>query len=219
MKTFFTADTHFKHANIIRYCKRPQLRDGDEVSYLDDEGRQCFKWSSPEIARIRCKEMDEMLKTNWNNTVTSDDEVYHLGDVVFGSGIQAIDTLCSLQFRKLYFVWGNHDGAMEELYRAIKANRTPPLIHNRVVFLGNMKEVKVERQLITLNHFAMKVWNKSHHSAWHLYGHSHGSLPDDPNSMSLDVGVDVHNYRPISFEEVASLMAKKTFKSIDHHKQ
>lgn len=217
MSTLFTADTHFRHANIIRYCKRPQLRPGDEVLYLDDEGRQCAKWVSPEVARLRCQEMDDTLSFNWNETVTPDDDVYHLGDVIFGSVVQAIEVLCKLNFRKLYYVWGNHDSAMEELHRAIRAGRVPPRIHDRVVFLGDMKEVKVEGQRITLCHYAMRTWNKSHHGAWHLFGHSHGTLPDDPTSLSLDVGVDVHNFKPISFEEVAILMDKKKFVPVDHH--
>ena len=44
------------------------------------------------------------------------------------------------------------------------------------------------KQGIVLCHYAMRVWNKSHHGNFMLYGHSHGSLADDPNSMSFDVG-------------------------------
>ena len=43
------------------------------------------------------------------------------------------------------------------------------------------------------------------------------SLPDDPNSLSMDVGVDCHNFFPVSFEEFDARMKKKTFKPIDHH--
>lgn len=63
----------------------------------------------------------------------------------------------------------------------------------------------------------MRVWNKSHYGAWMLYGHSHGSLIDDPNSLSFDVGVDCHNYKPFSFEEVKEIMSHKIWKAIDHH--
>ena len=35
-------------------------------------------------------------------------------------------------------------------------------------------------QDIVLCHYAMRVWQKSHYGAWMLYGHSHGTLPDNP---------------------------------------
>ncbi len=41
-----------------------------------------------------------------------------------------------------------------------------------------------------MNHYAQRVWEHSHHGSWHVYGHSHGSLPDDIKSKSIDVGVD-----------------------------
>jgi calcineurin-like phosphoesterase family protein len=78
-------------------------------------------------------------------------------------------------------------------------------------------EIAVEGQDITLCHYALRVFNKSHHGSWHLYGHSHGTLPDDPNSLSFDVGVDCHNYFPISLDQVKKIMSKKTWKPIDHH--
>lgn len=54
---FFTADTHFAHRNIVRYCHRP-FADSDE--------------------------MDEVLISNWNEVVGRDDVVYHLGDFALG---------------------------------------------------------------------------------------------------------------------------------------
>lgn len=55
-KLFFTSDTHFGHANIIKYCNRP---------YKD------------------VNEMDEALIKNWNAKVPVDAIVYHLGDFAF----------------------------------------------------------------------------------------------------------------------------------------
>lgn len=52
-----TADTHFNHANVIKYCNRP-YKDVDE--------------------------MNQSLIQNWNSLVTPNDEVYHLGDFCFG---------------------------------------------------------------------------------------------------------------------------------------
>jgi calcineurin-like phosphoesterase family protein len=73
------------------------------------------------------------------------------------------------------------------------------------------------KQKITLLHYAMRVWNKSHRGAWHLYGHSHGTLPDDPNSLSFDVGVDANQYFPISYQQVKARMKQKTWTPIDKH--
>ncbi len=56
---WFTADTHFGHKNIIKYCDRP-FKDVDE--------------------------MDRTLIDNWNVRVSKDDTIYFLGDFSFGRG-------------------------------------------------------------------------------------------------------------------------------------
>ncbi len=60
-----------------------------------------------------------------------------------------------------------------------------------------------------LFHYAMRVWNASHHGSWHLYGHSHGTLPDDITSLSFDIGVDSQHYKPLSYDEVKAIMSQK----------
>jgi calcineurin-like phosphoesterase family protein len=55
----------------------------------------------------------------------------------------------------------------------------------------------------------MRVWNRSYHETWHLHGHSHGDLPDIPTSLSMDVGVDTHDFRPWHFDEINLLMIEK----------
>lgn len=81
MKTFFTADTHFRHKNIIKYCHRP--------------------FHSAE-------EMDEKLIRNWNDRVDYPDHVYILGDFGFGGHEKMADILCRLNGKK-FFIRGNHD--------------------------------------------------------------------------------------------------------------
>jgi calcineurin-like phosphoesterase family protein len=57
----------------------------------------------------------------------------------------------------------------------------------------------------------MRAWHNSYRGGIHLYGHSHGRL--SPLAGSLDVGVDVWNFKPISknfvLEHVAPFMDKK----------
>lgn len=173
--TFFTADTHFGHANIIRYTGRP--------------------FGS-------ANHMDEALVANWNSVVGPDDEVYHLGDFAL-SNVEPCQRIMDRLHGKIYLIKGNHE-------------KTALACADRFEWVKDYHELYHPlrdggKQMIVLCHYAMRVWNASHHGSWQLYGHSHGSLPDDPNLLSIDVGVDCHGYAPISFEQVRRIMAKKTW--------
>ena len=200
-----TADTHFGHANIILYAERPFV---DKNTDLDYRGR----WISRQISERRAAEMDEALIEGYNSVATGpDDVILHLGDVFFGDPERYLDRLNG----KILFVTGNHDKQMLNfLYR----NKN----QNKVKHLGNLTEVDLDGQMAVVCHFAMRVWNKSHYGAWHLYGHSHASL-DEPDTMrSMDVGVDaaykrLGEYRPFTIPEISEIMNKKDFKPVDHH--
>lgn len=80
-KVFFTADTHFYHANIIEFCHRP-------FRSVDD--------------------MNETLIANWNKVVGADDIVFHLGDFGLGNSAKWNQLLDKLN-GKIYLIRGNHD--------------------------------------------------------------------------------------------------------------
>lgn len=147
-------------------------------------------------------EMDADLIARWNARVAPGDTVYHVGDLSFRNPARTNDIIYALN-GQIHLILGNHDKA-----------------HVRwkgLAWTGPYKEIKVGEQRIVLFHYAMRVWHRSHHGAWHLYGHSHGSLADDPASFSADVGVDARSLAPIHFEEVRELMSHKTFVPVDHH--
>ena len=165
-------------------------------------------WASPEIKEARTLEMDEAMIERWNAVVKAGDLVYHLGDFIYSKTAtdETIRRLLGRLNGNIILIKGNHDQLAWQ---------------NRSYFHGTYdtyKEIKVGEQLIVLNHYAQRVWLKSHYGSFHLFGHSHGTLPDDPNSRSFDVGVDCHNYAPISFDQVKEIMSKKNFKPVDHHK-
>jgi len=181
MKTFFTSDTHFSHDNIIKYCNRP---------FVD------------------IKEMNEVLIEKWNEVVSPDDTIYHLGDFCFTKFFTEIEVLTKALNGNMILILGNHD-------HLIKRNKHLWRYFKRVV--DSYLEVKIEKNDFTLCHYAMRVWNKSHHGSYHLYGHSHGTLPDDMSSRSFDVGVDSHEYQPVELEKVISIMDKKNFTPIKNN--
>jgi calcineurin-like phosphoesterase family protein len=185
LSVFFTSDTHFGHANIIKYCKRP--------------------FSS-------VKEHDDALIKNWNDVVKDNDDVYHLGDVALskythGYLTELLDRLAG----RIHLLRGNHDKGIEKGVDRFEEVRD--------IIVAKIADHEAQDGLrrIVLCHYAMRVWDRSHHGSWHLYGHSHGTLSEDPNSLSFDVGVDCCAYRPISYAEVKAIMSKKTWKQIDRH--
>lgn len=197
---WFTSDTHFGHSNIIKYSERP-------FSTIEEH--------------------DSCFIDNINKVVKSSDVLYHLGDFVFcknhHSAIHSIERITyALNCKTIHLRLGNHD-------HAIRKAKDYLLQHRVFASVLPYEEIKVSRDTwkqshdITLCHYAMKVWNKSHRGALHLYGHSHSSLPDDPNSLSFDVGVDSclfghARFTPYSMDEVDHIMNSfKKFVPIDHH--
>lgn len=150
-------------------------------------------------------EMNSVIIQMYNKTVKPEDSFYYLGDFCMGDHSKAESYLKQLPGNK-YFISGNHDK-----YETIQ------MYKKYGTYLGNLAEIKVGAQRIVLCHYAMKVWNKSHHGVWHLYGHSHGTLPEDPHSLSFDAGLNCNGYKLLSFEDVKKRMEKKDFKPIDHH--
>ena len=151
-------------------------------------------------------EMNEKMVANWNAVVRPNDDVYIVGDLSFGRYKQIEEILKQLN-GKLHLIYGNHDGVI----------RKHEELQSYFVWCKDIAEIKYKKQRIVMCHYAMKVWNNSHRGAWHLYGHSHGTLPDDPNSLSFDIGFDSHNCTPISFEQVEAIIEAKEYQPIDHH--
>lgn len=139
-------------------------------------------------------EMLNILIENWNKKVPKvGSTVYHLGDFAFKCPYPLKRIIGSLN-GKIIFIEGNHDRQLQEQWQQD---------------LPQMLFIKYPHEMV-LCHYAMRTWNKSHHGAWHLYGHTHGKLPEDA-SLSFDVGVDVWNFTPVSFEEVEAKMKQKLF--------
>ena len=80
-KTYFIADTHFNHYNIIKYCNRPFTN---------------------------VKDMNKTIIDRWNNVVKRDDIVYHLGDFALDN-FEEISNFRKQLNGRIFLVLGNHD--------------------------------------------------------------------------------------------------------------
>lgn len=150
--------------------------------------------------------MDEVLIRNINELVQPNDVLYHLGDFSFGAVVPYRE---QINCKNVHLIYGNHDGKIIQ-------NRELQKLFASTSFY---KEIYIGDQHIVLSHYSFRVWNKSHRGSYQLYGHSHGSLPDDPNALSFDCGVDCTEYKPINIDYVENRMKQKVWKSIDHHGQ
>lgn len=206
---WFTADSHWSHSNIIKYCKRRFALSDDELDFLDNG--ENFRVSS-ESTRIH----DDYLIDQINKYVGKEDVLWHLGDFCFAPKHCYYEVCRDFRNRikcnHVNFIFGNHD--QRNIYNLFESSHD--LYH---LYIGN--------QLLVLCHYALAVWNKSHHGSYMLYGHSHSTAEDWLNQMmpgrrSFDVGVDnayklLGEYRPFSYDEIVDIMSTKKGHSIDHH--
>ena len=180
-KVFFTSDLHFGHKNIIRFDNRP--------------------FTSVE-------EMDDAMIRNWNAKVSEEDTVYILGDISWYSDAKTSEIFNFLHGHKI-LIKGNHDR-----------------VHGQVRFcfdeIADYKEITVGKHKVVLCHYPIIFFNRHHYGAYMFYGHVHNShewqMTDnyryeleqlDIKCNAYNVGVMVHNYEPVTFDEVLANYEKR----------
>ena len=218
-KLFFTSDTHFGHGNIIKYCNRPFLTDADAKA-LEENGGTWDK-SNWRISRDAVDMMNDDMTDNINRVVGENDTLWHLGDWAFASK-ERYAYKCEfyrnrIKCKNVNIIWGNHDHPKKIAH-----------LFGESHFLHELR-VPDQRAKIVLCHYAMAIWNKSHHGTWQLYGHSHTTAEDFmdrhfKHRKSIDVGVDnaykiLGEYRPFSLEELQGILMGRMGHSMDHHEK
>jgi calcineurin-like phosphoesterase family protein len=146
-------------------------------------------------------EMNEALISNWNTRVQPHDSVYHLGDFAVLRP-ERVKELAERLNGKIYLIRGNHERSTEH-----------ELCRDRFEWIKDYFNLKLSKtSSIVLFHYALRVWEKRHWGAWHLYGHSHGKLPPIEGAFTMDVGVDCWNYSPVSLDAIRAEMTNRGWK-------
>lgn len=193
---YFSSDHHFYHNNVIRYCDRP--------------------YKSVE-------EMNELMVIAWNYTVTPDDTVYYLGD--FSMAARPVETFTNRLLGTKHLIHGNHD--FTHPYH--KKSRTK---ENQDKWIQNYKnwgwssvqdELMFEHEGRKLRLAHLPYTNDAFHGQGDKYakyrpnddgtillcGHVHEKWTTERSgagTLMINVGVDRHNFAPISIDEVMKIV-------------
>ena len=94
-------------------------------------------------------------------------------------------------------------------------------VHPILEFVIKGDEEIPDGQRITVCHYPMIVWNHSHRGSWQLFGHVH-SREDNNNPEAgrlscltpnqYDIGVDRNNFKPVSYEEIKTIITKQNLR-------
>jgi len=202
---FFVSDTHFGHANIIKYSNRP-FRDVEQ--------------------------MNEALIKNWNNTVGPEDTVYHLGDVALGPWVEWDGLLERLNGYKVLIV-GNHDRIFRGM-SAKEQKKFQPHYHRWFDEThDNLQGLWLDDgTIVNLSHFPYESDHTegARYMEYRLvdrgriliHGHTHAEFDkhgmdsrvskSKRGSLQIHVGVDAWGYKPVSEDEIIGLIEASTAK-------
>ena len=160
---YMISDTHFHHKRIIEYADRP------------------FK---------NVLSMNKIIMDNWNDIVSKDDKVFHMGDIGFGKTEEMMKIFRKLNGTKI-LIRGNHDKRF-----------TDSALH-KIGFSEVYKYPIIIEGFYILSH-APVFLNKSMPYV-NIHGHIHEKSIVGANYVNASV--EHTNYKPFSFNSV-----KKQFK-------
>jgi len=185
MKTFFTADLHLYHNNIIKYCNRP---------FANTES------------------MKQTIIKNWNSVVSEEDEIYILGDIGVWHGPEVEKVLPTIRNElkgKKHLVLGNHDNFNVQeclvVFESVNTRLTKTFqIEDRkqTVVLDHFPMVDWDGKF----HGSWQLFGHIHS----LNNKSYCSKYLCP--AQYDVGVDNNNFTPVSLEDIDIIITNQVLK-------
>ena len=173
-------------------------------------GPTISKWKSGYRNFSSLHDMNEAI-VDAMNEARENDVIYHLGDWSFGGKDNIEKLRKQVRCKNIYLTLGNHDHHIGREFKHLFGWVKP------------IWEGKILDQYFVLHHYSQRIWNISHRGSIMLYGHSHGTLPDDKGLRSIDVGFDTElfghkKHTMYHFDEVMHIMKNhKSYSPVDHH--
>lgn len=138
------------------------------------------------------EDMNEILIRNYNSCVKKNDTVYILGDISHRMPVSEVNQLIHKMNGKKILCKGNHDKKYDvTLFEGIY----------------DFLEIAINGVNVSLMHYPMMSWPKSHYGSLHLHGHIHSKQDYNLQQkcdriLRYDVGVDANEFYPVSIEQI-----------------
>lgn len=214
---WFFSDPHYDHKNICYGTTTWGVSDPKTGLFVRDKERtRPFE---------NLENMNWLLVQNINNSVKENDILICLGDWSF-NGFDNIQKFRDrIICKNIHLVLGNHDHHIERNKNDIQSIFSS--VHQYLWLdvkwsKGISKLEKVYRQSFVCFHYPIASWNGMNDGVIHLHGHVH--LPHEhrvSQGKAMDCGVDGNNFKPISLDEIMSIMKNRPISKLtlpkDHH--
>ena len=158
------------------------IRMCNRSPFLDSAGR-------PDV-----RLMNETMAAAWRSVVRPSDDVIVLGDFAHRMPVDQLQKLFASLPGNKHLIIGNHDTKQS-------GTRDLPWASQR-----DVAYVSIDSQKCVLSHYAWRTWPGIRKGALMLYGHSHGRLPG--NQQSMDIGVDVMGWSPVRLNQIKARLAQ-----------
>jgi calcineurin-like phosphoesterase family protein len=169
--TWIISDTHFFHTSVYLW--------------YENIGRYCN----------RPENWQELIINNWNNLISPEDTVLHLGDFALGKKSN-FDLLISILNGRLFLIQGNHD----------RLSPTYCETHGVTLFKDSI-QIEMEDQVkLIFSHRPIVPLE----DGWiNLHGHIHNNPPPPEGSTlgpnHINMSIEVREYRPWRLGEIINL--------------
>lgn len=186
MSIYVTSDLHFNHDREFIY------------------GPRGFK---------NITEMNETLIKNWNEVISSEDDIYVLGDFFLGTDKNYIHEVLSKLNGKIHLVFGNHDTAAK--IREYTNN-------SLVIVEGYAAQITYKKRQFYMSHYptlTASLESNPSQVVFNLFGHTHSKdkfYEDRP--YMYNVAIDANDNKPVSIEEINKRIDEKINECISYLK-
>lgn len=187
MQSFFIADTHFGHKNIVK-----------GISQWTDKSA-CRKFN-------HLHEHDDLLINNINNTVGQNDRLYILGDFSFGGKENIPIYRERIVCKDVVLIRGNHDLHMMK-NSVVMHNNKYINVNSLFSNVYDLLDFKIGKTNIVLCHFPILSWHRQSKGSIHLYGHVHKEL--NFNDGAICVSAECNNFKPFSFDQIQKIISNR----------